>query len=91
MNEKLGKDPGSTGLRLWSCPHPWRWTGKDRGDMGTGDTQTHRGDMGHIEHRYETRKDRRDMGTIHMGTRDTQTHRGDMGHTLDTQRDMRRT
>ena len=40
--------------------------------MGTGDTQTHRGDMGHIEHRYETRKDRRDMGT--------NTH-GDKGHT----------
>ena len=92
VNEKLGKDPGSTGSRLWTCPHPWRRTGKDRGDMWTGDTQTHRGDMGHIEHSYDLHaKTGWTWGQTHMGTRDTQTHRGDMGHTLDTQRDMRRT
>ena len=50
VNEKLGKDPGSTGSRLWTCPHPWRRTGKDRGDMGTGDTQGGHGThIGHTE------------------------------------------
>ena len=59
------------------------------GDRGHTNTK---GDMGHIEHRYDPHaKTAETWGQTHMGTWGQGTHRGDMGHTLDTQRDMRRT